>query len=309
QVLKNCSPMDLINLRQTCKLFSVFANSPRIRKAAFENLSNPPKPNFPSLKRIPTDFEWAMYVFTGPICKYDRFKRIAFRNQLEAWTMVYAELWKTVDSTNKERAVRFIKDQFREAGGGTVSNGDALSLFRLFMRTPTGGRLFDAFRRDLELIDNCSWKTASKFMLREAELIAEGDMSKFPEGFQICESDMVLCPVCMASKAGQFGRMFKRPLAQKTRQLDKIRSWRLDGTRLQVKGIKEHFAVKHPGVPPPPTPGLLVRCNLCPHKTQTYGRQGLISHKRHIHGIVNPSTWPASASETFPLDIIVFPRP
>ena len=88
-------------------------------------------------------------------------------------------------------------------------------LFRNYLRSPTFYRIFEAFRRDLRVVDALSalthsghlittvliclspaWKNNVWNIERELGLISLCDISRVPQGFQFFHSDRVLCPIC-----------------------------------------------------------------------------------------------------------------
>ncbi|KAI5891504.1 uncharacterized protein SCHCODRAFT_02702268 [Schizophyllum commune H4-8] len=281
-IFTNFSPRDLSIVRQVCTAFKDLASEDRVWSAAKKNLLELPKPETWNGEPL-SEWMWATYVFTMEIRKKLSIDAPAYSN----WVEVYEPAWKAADAENKDKIATFVQwDAKRE--GKVLPKKDITHRTRLYMRMPACIVLFDAFRRDLEVIDYTSWTLALPTILQQANLVGAGDITELPEGYMVAESDMVVCPACAAESGESAKSTDTKPQAVK--RADKARPWRWEGSRIPVKGLYDHYVAKHVDLAPPTIPNLFIGCELCPLKSQTYSGPGIIAHMRRVHGVVNPST-------------------
>ncbi|KAL1672811.1 hypothetical protein EV122DRAFT_223966 [Schizophyllum commune] len=281
-VFTNFSPRDLSIVRQVCTAFNDLASEDRVWSAAKVNLLQLPKPDTWNGEPL-SEWRWAAHVFTMEIRKKHSVDVPAYGN----WVEVYEPAWKAADAENKDKIAKFVQwDAKRE--GKVLTKKDITHRTRLYMRMPACVVLFDAFRRDLEVIDYTSWTLALPYILQQANLVGAGDITELPEGFMLAESDMVVCPACAAESGDSAKSTTSKPQAVK--RADNARPWRWEGSRIRVKGLYDHYVLKHADLAPPTIPSLFIGCELCPLKSQTYSGPGILAHIRCVHGVVNPST-------------------
>ncbi|KAI4522225.1 hypothetical protein K525DRAFT_283979 [Schizophyllum commune Loenen D] len=276
-IFMNLSPRDLVSVRPVCTGFNALASKPRIRNAARENLLGLPKPETYNGELL-SDSKFAMIVFTTsprkPHIDHPRYN---------IWVGQYETAWKARETAIKQQIALFARWD-ANSKEKSLSLKDVVRRTRLYMRMPACITLFEAFRRDLEVIDYASWSLALPTILRQVNQVGAGDISNMPEGFMLAEEDKVVCPACAAESegSGQSATYYERA--------DQVRPWRRDESRIEVKGLYDHYVARHPDLVPPSVPNLFVGCELCHLKSQTYSGPGILAHKRHVHGVVNPAT-------------------
>ncbi|KAL1731974.1 hypothetical protein EV714DRAFT_271285 [Schizophyllum commune] len=275
-IFMNLSPRDLVSVRPVCTGFDALASKPRISNAAKENLLGLPKPATYNGEPL-SDWKWRTHVFT----MIPRKPHIVHPGY-NIWVGQYETAWKAVEPAIKHNISLFVRWD-ANANKETLSRKGVVRRTRLYMRMPACITLFEAFRRDLEVIDYASWSLALPTILRQVNQVGAGDISDMPEGFMLAEEDKVVCPACAAGSEGS-GQTATYERA------DQVRPWRRDESRIEVKGLYDHYVARHPDLVPPSVPNLFVGCELCPLKSQTYSGPGILAHKRHVHGVVNPAT-------------------
>ncbi|KAI5891485.1 uncharacterized protein SCHCODRAFT_02749494 [Schizophyllum commune H4-8] len=278
QVLRQCSPKDLLALSQTCSTFQTILDDRADIWADARMYLGAPAPPGTLKDHGPVDSEraWAAYLFTG-----------ALDLLIDAppdWALLYTQNWIKADEQNASKIRTFLSEEpFKEL--------EVKVTFAQIMRTPTGRALFDAFRRDVEVIDYASWTLVLPSMLRELGLIASCILSASPRGFRPDELDRVICPDCCPDPTN-----FRHALNALPARISK-RKWFALNT-VTVGSLTHHYQEKHPGlllVSPILRIPRLAYCTICLSAPGVqhcyhvpYNSRGLTCHERMCHGPINP---------------------
>ncbi|KAJ7651080.1 hypothetical protein FB45DRAFT_889579 [Roridomyces roridus] len=158
--------------------------------------------------------------------------------------------WQKLYLSERERVSRLNSDFVQKMASSVNKKATGIK------RTPTMGRLLDAFNRDLAPLTFTIWRQNRTAILEELESISQG---AFPAGVTIHRHEKVRCPHCLGS-----GRRFKA----------------------QILAI--HIIDKHPGIDPSTLgPAVVPKgkryCLECPGSHKLYAIHDLQKHKETAH--------------------------
>ncbi|KAL1672820.1 hypothetical protein EV122DRAFT_223956 [Schizophyllum commune] len=289
-IFDQCSPHDLCVLRQTCPSIKAMLDSDLDRWVRARTLLGVPSPS-PDLVGAPTDSPvareraWVRHVFTGVL-------NVRTEAPL-AWQLIYSQHWNVANDQNITQIRVLLEEQPFKALKIKVT-------FDEIMRTPTCQTLFQAFRRDLKIIDLASWTLVLPSMLRELGLIASCNVAAAPSGFRYNDLDRIICPVCHPRLDG-----FRQTLNALPSTVSRPK-WFAQNT-VRVGSLINHFLSRHAsllsmgehplgplGMDIIPRIPIYTYCSTCQRNPEKHGRRkvftsrGLASHERMCHGPANP---------------------
>ncbi|KAL1672815.1 hypothetical protein EV122DRAFT_283608 [Schizophyllum commune] len=279
-IMRYCSPLDLVAMRGTCKTFqSALDNAPIAWCIARENLHNAPPPPSPMC----SEWAWATRMFTDALERVHELPLEWQASYTAEWMLAHASIL-----TSLEKYVR--EDGKRNAPAAAMKRA-----VQWYMRSPTCLALVLAHRRDLKPLNASAWKAALPWIHRDLALLATCDPARVPYGFPYYENDRVLCPACHPDPAAA------RVHADDLPNWSMKREW-FDNNVVIVDVLYEHYFEKHNmllttgGLNVIPRLDIYTRCAAClrrpwqgrPRSSEVLTYSGMVNHNRRFHGVVNP---------------------
>ncbi|KAL1663013.1 hypothetical protein GGF50DRAFT_57803 [Schizophyllum commune] len=289
KMLENCSPMDVKNLRGTCRPIRRFIDdNPSIWAVARRHTGNVPPPPDPDMP----EWKWAVIMFTGTLD--------AARKANPACADQYAVQWIAAHRANMAK----INDLLNE--DHPLEPGAARRRLSEFIRSPTLEWVMKVHRRDLSVVSYDTWHAILPTVRREVGLIASCDVSRVPTGFRFYANDRIVCPLCHPKPEKLYkeldaltGKKKKcRWFREHTVGVDSLVSHYVSAYHdlLTSRDLHRHRIFRSASIP---EIELYTRCATCDARPYHPGNKvrlrtmftaaGLIVHNRKNHGVVNPA--------------------